>query len=66
MSNYSEMSKKYNLHSWSVQGSLSPMVISKAEGIYFWDEDGNKYYDMSAQLVNSNLGHGNKALVEAI
>jgi taurine--2-oxoglutarate transaminase len=66
MNNYSEMSKKYNLHSWSAQRDLKPVVISKAEGIYFWDEDGNKYYDMSAQLVNSNLGHGNKALVEAI
>lgn len=59
-------SLKYNLHSWSAQGSLNPKVITKAEGIYFWDEDGNKYYDMSAQLVNSNLGHGNKALIQAI
>ncbi len=66
MSTIKEKSLKYNLHSWSAQGSLNPKVITKAEGIYFWDEDGNKYYDMSAQLVNSNLGHGNKALVQAI
>jgi taurine--2-oxoglutarate transaminase len=66
MSNYSEMSRKYNLHSWSAQRNLKPAVITKAEGIYFWDEDGNKYYDMSSQLVNSNLGHGNKALIDAI
>jgi taurine--2-oxoglutarate transaminase len=66
MSNYSEISKTYNLHSWSAQRGLKPAVITKAEGIYFWDEDGNKYYDMSAQLVNSNLGHGNRALIDAI
>jgi taurine--2-oxoglutarate transaminase len=60
------MSRKYNLHSWSPQRGLKPAVITKAEGIYFWDEDGNKYYDMSSQLVNSNLGHGNKALIGAI
>ena len=66
MDNIKETSKKYNLHSWSAQRALNPAVITKAEGIYFWDEDGNKYYDMSAQLVNSNLGHGNRALVEAI
>ncbi|MDR1028959.1 MAG: aminotransferase class III-fold pyridoxal phosphate-dependent enzyme, partial [Clostridiales Family XIII bacterium] len=66
MSNDSEMSKKYNLHSWSAQRNLNPMVVTKAEGVYFWDEDGNKYYDMSSQLVNSNLGHGNRALIEAI
>ena len=66
MSTIREDSKKYNLHSWSAQKALQPAVITKAEGIYFWDEDGNKYYDMSSQLVNSSLGHGNRALIEAI
>jgi taurine--2-oxoglutarate transaminase len=66
MSKISEMSKKYNLHSWSAQGKLNPMTVTKAEGIYFWDDEGNKYYDMSSQLVNSNLGHGNKAIIKAI
>jgi taurine--2-oxoglutarate transaminase len=66
MSDISIISKKYNLHSWSAQKALKPAVVTKAQGIFFWDEDGNKYYDMSAQLVNSNLGHGNKALIKAI
>lgn len=66
MSKISEKSKKYNLHSWSAQAGLNPMEVTKAEGIYFWDDQGNKYYDMSAQLVNSNLGHGNRALIDAI
>ena len=61
-----ETSKKYNLHSWSAQKALNPSVIVKAEGIFFWDDEGNKYYDMSSQLVNSNLGHGNRALIDAI
>ncbi len=66
MSAVREKSLKYNIHSWSAQGALSPKVITKAEGIYFWDEDGKKYTDMSSQLVNSNLGHGNKAIIDAI
>lgn len=66
MSNIKEQGMKYNLYSWSAQKKINPMVISKAEGIYFWDEDGKKYYDMSAQLVNSNLGHGHKKLIQAI
>lgn len=66
MSSIKEKSLTYNLHSWSAQGSLNPKVITKAEGIYFWDEEGNKYYDMSSQLVNSNLGHGNRAVIDAI
>lgn len=61
-----ELDKKYNLHSWSVQGTLDPLVIEKAEGIYFWDSNGKKYYDMSSQLVNMNIGHSNKKVNEAI
>jgi taurine---2-oxoglutarate transaminase len=56
----------YNLHSWSAQGALNPIVVTKAEGVYFWDADGKRYADMSSQLVNMNLGHGNKKVVEAI
>lgn len=66
MSAIREKSLKYNIHSWSAQGTLKPIVVTKAEGIYFWDEDGKRYADMSSQLVNSNLGHGNKAIVDAI
>jgi taurine---2-oxoglutarate transaminase len=58
--------KSYNLHSWSAQGALNPLVITKAEGIYFWDSDGKRYMDMSSQLVNLNIGHGNKKVIEAI
>jgi taurine--2-oxoglutarate transaminase len=66
MSAIKDMSMKYNLHSWSAQGKINPMVITKAEGIYFWDEDGKQYTDMSSQLVNLNLGYGNKAIINAI
>lgn len=57
---------KYNLQSWSKQKGLNPIPIEKAEGIYMWDYDGNRYTDMSAQLVNLNVGFGNKAIADAI
>ncbi len=56
----------YSLHSWSAQGALNPIVVTKAEGIYFWDADGKQYFDMSSQLVNMNIGHGNRKVIEAI
>ncbi len=62
----SETSKQYNLHSWSVQGALKPKVMVGGEGIYFWDGEGNRYYDMSSQLVNLNIGYGNKKVIKAI
>ena len=61
-----DLDRKRVLHSWSVQGTLNPMVIDKAKGIYFWDADGNRYMDMSSQLVNVNIGFGNKKVQQAI
>lgn len=58
--------KKYNLQSWSKQRNINPIPVEKADGIYFWDYDGNCYSDMSSQLVNLNLGYGNKAIGDAI
>lgn len=57
-----ESHKKYVLQSWSKQGNLNPIPVAKADGIYFYDFDGNRYTDMSSQLVNLNLGYGNKAI----
>lgn len=59
-------SKQYNLQSWSKQKGINPIPVEKAEGIYFWDFDGNRYTDMSSQLVNLNVGFGNKAIGDAI
>ena len=60
------LQKQYVLQSWSKQKNINPIPIAKAEGIYLYDFDGNRYTDMSAQLVNSNVGHGNKEIIEAI
>jgi taurine--2-oxoglutarate transaminase len=49
-----------------VQSNTTPMPISKAEGVYFWDMDGNRYLDFSAQLMNLNIGHQHPKVVKAI
>ena len=58
--------KKYSLQSWSKQSNCNPIPVKEGKGIYFWDYDGNRYTDMSSQLVNMNLGFGNEAINEAI
>ncbi len=60
------MQTQYVLQSWSKQRGLNPKAFVKTEGIYMWDESGVRYTDMSSQLVNLNVGHGNKQIVEAI
>lgn len=57
--------QEYNQHPW-LPGNVNPIPIEKADGIYFWDYNGKKYYDMSSQLANVNLGYGNKDIIEAV
>ncbi|MBB6446186.1 aminotransferase class III-fold pyridoxal phosphate-dependent enzyme [Bacillus benzoevorans] len=56
--------KQYVLHSWSKQKNLNPKSISKAEGVFFWDENEKRYFDMCSQLVYLNVGHNHPKLLE--
>jgi taurine---2-oxoglutarate transaminase len=53
-------------HSWSAQAQIDPMPIERAEGSYFWDDEGRRYLDFSSQLVNVNIGYQHPALIAAI
>ena len=61
-----ELDRKHVFHSWSAQGSLNPMVITKAEGSHVWDQDGQRLLDFTSQLVFTNLGHQHPRIVSAI
>ena len=58
--------RDYILQSWSKQGNMDPITVKRAEGIYFYDYEGNRFTDMSSQLVNLNLGFGNADIADAI
>ena len=53
--------------SWRPQkGWKTPLFIARAEGVYLYGEKGDAYLDFSSQLMCSNLGHGNRAILDAI
>jgi taurine--2-oxoglutarate transaminase len=63
--------REYVIHSWSVQSKRNPLVVNRAEGVYFWGTSfpsgkEKKYLDMASQLVNSNIGHQHPKVVAAI
>ena len=67
--NHSELSsanKAYTLASWVAQDQWNPLSMTKADGVYFWNADGEKFIDWSSQLMNVNIGHANKYVNEAI
>jgi predicted acetylornithine/succinylornithine family transaminase len=43
-----------------------PIVLSRGEGCWLWDVDGNKFLDMTAGIAVAALGHGHKKLAAAI
>ncbi len=61
-----DLDREYVMHSWSVQSALKPPVITRGEGIYFWDEKDKKYMDLASQLVNLNIGFNHPKVVNAI
>jgi taurine--2-oxoglutarate transaminase len=57
---------KHNFWSWSAQASAHPIPVTRAEGVYFWDADGKRYLDFNSMVMCSNIGHGDRRVVEAI
>lgn len=48
------------------KGTPRPPRINRAEGIHMWDDQGNKYIDVSSGPVAVNIGHGNKNVLKAM
>ncbi|KGM14170.1 hypothetical protein N869_02815 [Cellulomonas bogoriensis 69B4 = DSM 16987] len=61
-----ELDRAHVFHSWSAQGSLTPLAVAGGRGSEVWDHDGRRYLDLSSQLVNVNIGHCHPAVVAAI
>ena len=52
-------------HLFYINGSPRARV-ARAEGVYFWDEQGRRYLDGSSGPMLSNLGHGHPEVLEAM
>ncbi len=57
---------RHTYGTWRAQRGWAPLHVARAGGCNFWDASGKRYLDLSAQLMCSNLGHQNPAMVEAI
>ena len=41
-------------------------VLTRGQGCYVWDADGNRYLDLLAGIAVNALGHGHPAVVDAL
>jgi len=46
--------------------SKSPLLMNRAEGMYYWDVTGKRYLDALSGIYTVSLGHGNRRVIEAI
>jgi len=58
--------RDYTLFSWSVQSAANPIHMKRAQGVYFWDGDDQRWLDFSSQLINMNVGHQHPRVLDAI
>ncbi len=66
--NWQSQDQQHYLHPFTDHkelGERGSRIITRAEGIYIWDSDGNKILDGMAGLWCVNLGYGQKTLVDA-
>ncbi len=61
-----ELCKRHTFWTWSAQAAVDPIPVARAEGVYFWDADGKRYLDLNSQAMCSNIGHGDRRVIEAI
>lgn len=63
MTNYRKLFLEHN-----AQTTFFPLLleIEKANGVYLWDTQGKQYIDLISGIAVSNVGHGNKRVIDAI
>jgi taurine--2-oxoglutarate transaminase len=60
------LSLEYSFWTWSAQGQVKPIPVSRAQGVYFWDVEGKRYLDFNSMVMCANIGHGDQRVIEAI
>ncbi|MEJ2597405.1 MAG: aminotransferase class III-fold pyridoxal phosphate-dependent enzyme [Anaerolineales bacterium] len=60
------LSLEHSFWTWSAQGAVSPIPVTHARGVYFWDADGKRYLDFNSMTMCVNIGHGDERVIEAM
>lgn len=57
-----ELEDKFGAHNYHPL----PVVLSKGEGVYVWDPEGNKYFDFLSAYSAVNQGHSHPKITKAL
>ncbi len=59
---YIDLESKYGAHNYHPL----PVVLSKGEGVFVWDVEGNKYFDFLSAYSAVNQGHCHPKIISAL
>ena len=62
MNEYINKDKQYLIQCYTTDD----MLFTHGEGMYLYDEKGNRYLDFSAQFSSCSLGHKNQEMIDAL
>jgi taurine--2-oxoglutarate transaminase len=60
------LSLEHSFWTWSAQAKVSPIPVTRAKGVYFWDADGKRYLDFNSMTMCVNIGHGDERVINAM
>jgi taurine--2-oxoglutarate transaminase len=58
-------SLEHSFWTWSAQGSIASIPVTRAKGGYFWDESDKRYLDFNSMLMCVNIVHGDQRVIDA-
>jgi adenosylmethionine-8-amino-7-oxononanoate aminotransferase len=50
----------------SLEFARAPLIIERAEGVYYWDTQGKRYFDAIGGIFVAVLGHGHPRVIDAM
>ena len=56
----------HTMWTWSAGKNVDPLPVERAEGIYFWTFEGERFIDFNSQLMSVNIGHSHPRVIAAM
>jgi taurine--2-oxoglutarate transaminase len=61
-----DLCRRHTFFEWSAQGTVDPIPVAHAKGVYFYAPDGKRFIDFNSQLMCVNIGHSDERVIQAI
>ncbi|MCK5796566.1 MAG: aminotransferase class III-fold pyridoxal phosphate-dependent enzyme [Deltaproteobacteria bacterium] len=61
-----ELCKKHTMYTWTAGDAVAPIPVERAEGVYFYTPEGQRFLDFNSQLMSVMIGHSHPKVIAAM